>query len=149
MSWVIPTPDQVTQVLPSVEVEQYRHWQGSDEGDEDTLPSIVTNAIAEFRGRVAACATNRLAGQGIPPECVHHFWAIVRYRLMSRVLGRPLDQQDPRAVEYRAANDFLKALAACEVGVTQGPAKPANPRAPKPSHRARPREFSRRQQDGL
>jgi len=154
--WITPSAASILEVLPYAEQQLYRTFQTDGEFDTgDVLPGVIASAVAEVRGRVKACPNNTLAaGDTIPAECEHHFLAIVRYRLASRMGQDMGDQNDPRAVEYREARKFLEEVAACKVAVSPGEdpdadGSGANPRAVRPRATGRTRTFGRAQQDGL
>lgn len=148
MSWISVTVADIATRLADPELDAARNALVAA---GDPLPDIVSAVVAEVRGYVGACRTNRLGPAGtIPDELLNAALALIRGRLLSRLPVTSLDT-DARRKEVDSAERLLREVAACRFVVSL-PAEPAPagdiPAPPRPSWSARPREFSRRQTDG-
>lgn len=150
MSWISVTADDIGTRLAGPELDAVRS-AALAEGQVDPLPGIVSAVVAEVRGYVAAHRSNRLGPPDtIPDELLNAALALVRGRLLSRLPVASLDT-DPRRKEVESAERLLREVAAGRFVVSL-PAEPAPssdlPAPPRPTWSARPREFTRRHQDG-
>lgn len=148
MSWISVTADDIGTRLADPELDSARNALVAS---GDPLPGIVSAVVAEVRGYVAAHRSNRLGPPDtIPDELLNAALALVRGRLLSRLPVASLDT-DPRRKEVESAERLLREVAAGRFVVSL-PAEPAPssdlPAPPRPTWSARPREFTRRHQDG-
>lgn len=149
MSWVTLTQDDLLAKLTAPELTAVK-TKALAEGQENPVPEELANCIQEIRGRVAACGNNTLgAGATIPHELVPAALAILRFRVLSRLPISTLITP-AREREYNDALSLLKDVAACRFSIeqpeTETTQKISGPTSPLLC--ARPRQFTRNDQDG-
>lgn len=114
------------------------------------LPEVIEQVVKEVRGYVAACARNTLGdGLTIPDELLGTAINRIRFEFATR-LPVPAFITKAREDANVAAITLLRDVAACAFAVIS-PATPSSEEvgAPSPKWKARRKEFSRRQQDGI
>lgn len=147
MSWITITTAAVQSRLADAELDAAR-TAAVAEGQADPLTEVIERVISEVRGRVAANSANVLGESGtIPDECEDAALALITFRLYSRL---PVTIPDARKEAKSDALTFLAAVAAGQVAIIP-PSTAAAVQATSvhPGIRARPRRFSREQQDGI
>lgn len=114
------------------------------------LPEVIEQVVKEIRGYVAACARNTLGdGLTIPDELLGTAITRIRFELATRLPVPSLLTEDRRRAN-EAAITLLRDVAACDFAIVS-PETPSAEEvgAPSPKWKARRKEFSRRQQDGI
>lgn len=116
MNWRELTETDLLGCLNAMEREGYT--QVISRGD-DPVSSLLTNAVHECRGRIAAQAAkanqDMPEGAVLPPEVIPHVLAIVRHRLLA---WADITVSDARKTEFESAEKFMTALGKGEVRVT-------------------------------
>ena len=124
MSWITLTPNDLTERLTAPEYSAIKTAATGSFGNP--VPDVLAGVVAEVRGRVAACARNRLGPEGtIPEELRATALAIARWRVLSRLPGVGSLQDDARRHEYQDALALLGDVAACRFAIVQ-PAETAD-----------------------
>jgi hypothetical protein len=112
MAWITLTEDHLAERLAAAELTAVQTAATGDAGN--SVPEVLASVVAEIRGRVAAHPRNRLGAAGtIPGELRAAALAIARWRVLSRLPGMRMLQDDARRLEY---NDGLALLAAVARG---------------------------------
>jgi phage gp36-like protein len=148
--WRELTEDDVLAGLNAPETRAYK--SAATAPGQNVLEQILAQVTQECRGHIADCAKNTLAPGNTLPERVHyHAVALIRFRMMTR-LG--LEVSEDRRKEQRDALRFFERVAACDVALEPGDGSGTDDgtdsqAAPSPGIKARPRQFSRRHQDGI
>ncbi len=150
MSWITLTTDDVLTKWAGPELEAAQ-TAALASGQSDPIPEIIAQVIREIRGYVAACSRNTLGdGATIPDELLGEAITRIRYEAATRLPGGALLDDDRRAANT-AAVAKLREVAACRFSLEQPATEsaevisaPASPR-----WKARARQFTRAQQDGL
>ena len=116
MAWITLTVDQVRDRLAFDELGAIEATGG---GDGDRLAGILLQVTALVRAKVGACDDNPLGDAGtIPEECLHAAATLAKHDIRASLPSTGLeDEGDLRKDEYRAAQDFLSDVAACDIGI--------------------------------
>jgi len=148
--WRELTEDDVLAGLNAPETMAYQS-AAITEG-QDVLAQILDQVTQECRGHIADCSRNSLAPGNTLPERVHyHAIAMVRFRMMTR-LG--LEVNEDRRKEQRDAVAFFTRVSECKVALEPGDGSGTDDGTdsqvtPSPGIKARRRQFSREQQNGI
>jgi hypothetical protein len=148
--WRELTEDDVLGALNAPETSAYK--TAAISLGQDPLAQIISQVTSESRGHIADCSTNTLAPGSTLPERVHyHALAMVRFRLMTRL---DIEVSEDRRKEQRDAIAFFYRVAECKVAIEPGDGTGTeddtdSQASPSPGITARPRKFSRQQQDGI
>ena len=119
MAWL---PLLATDLLSAV-TQPERDLFGSGDaasGSPDRLTQIVVHVIAQVRGKVAGCASNKnsMGADGtIPSELYGDAIAICRFQLLTSFPAGKSFLDEPRMQAYRDALKHLDDAAACTVGI--------------------------------
>lgn len=116
MSWIALTADHVKARLAEDELLAI---EGTGGGNGDRLSAIIAQVTALVRSKVAACHKNDLGTAGtIPEECLHAAATLAKHDVRASVPSTGgEDEGDLRKEEYRGAMDFLRDVAACQIGI--------------------------------
>lgn len=109
MSWATITTDQF--VAEGFNPDEREDLQRAAGGGDD-IASIITFAIAEWRGLMSA-AGNALDADAstIPPNCRRHIIAQCRWQLLIKFPALKALQTDPRKEAAKRAEDILDMIA--------------------------------------
>lgn len=121
------------------------------EGQEDAIPVVLSQVVAEFREAIRSCSNNRMSPDEttIPDGSIRHAVAIARHRLLTR-FSDSKEVGEARLMEYREANRYLLSVAKCELGVERFDEPENEPiRKARPHLNGRRKLFTRDQQDGI
>lgn len=119
---------------------------------QDVLADILGQVVQECRAHIADCERNTLAaGSTLPERVVYHAVAMVRFRMLTRL---DMEVSEDRRREQRDAVEFFRRVSECKVGIEPGDGSASDDgtdsmASPKPGISARPRQFSRDQQNGI
>jgi hypothetical protein len=148
MAWVSITEAMVAERLAGPELAAYKS-AALGTGQTNPLPNIITRAVDEVRGYIAACRANTLGEAGtIPEKLLDAALAVIRYRLISRL---PVTLTQSRIDEKDDALRLLKEVAACRFAVeepTTASTEALSGKSPRWTERT-DREFTRTSQDGI
>lgn len=112
MAWITINEAHLAERLAAAELTAVQTAATGDAGNP--VPEVLSAVVGEIRGRVAANPRNRLGEAGtIPGELRAAALAIARWRVLSRLPGMRMLQDDARRMEY---NDGLALLAAVARG---------------------------------
>lgn len=118
MAWITLTSDDLAERLAAAELTTVQTAATGSYGDP--VPDVLASVVAEVRGRVAAHASNRLGAAGtIPAELRAAALAIARWRVLSRLPGVRMLQDDARRLEYSDALSLLSAVSRGDFAVEQ------------------------------
>lgn len=147
MSWRPITEADVLDGLSGPESSAYRTKLLSG-GQTDPLLGIIAGVTAEVRDSIRSCERNHLDPdpQTVPAGTIHHAVAIIRHRLLTRLIGQI---SEARRDEWKTAVRYFERVASCDQAVADTRREDAAAPVQRPSMAARPREFTRRQQDGI
>lgn len=107
MAWVSLTEADVRSRLSSAELGALQSVHATA-GDTQLVSRVITQAIDEVRGYIAAWPENSLEeGAKIPSKLVSAALAIIRYRLISSLPSRSLMTEE-RTQEYKDATRLLE-----------------------------------------
>jgi len=147
--WRKITDQDLIGALSDAEEVAYRH-QPFGSATQDPLPGIISQVTLEIREAIRSCENNRLSPEAetLPEGAIRHAVALIRHRLLTRYDVQNISEA--RLMEYREAQKYLEAVAACQRAV-ELPDGDEAARAPmvSPGISAPRRNFSRRQQDGI
>ena len=118
MAWITLTAGDLAERMAGPEYDAVRKAATGTYGQEQA--QVLADTVAEVRGRVAACARNRLGPAGtVPEELRGAALAIFRWRFLTRVPGLKALLTDARKAEYDDALRLLEAASACRFAVEQ------------------------------
>ncbi|MDR2673848.1 MAG: DUF1320 family protein [Opitutaceae bacterium] len=121
--WITPTPADISRALTAPE-KRAAQSTAVEEGQPDPLPGALADAVQLARGYIAACARNRLGGDGtIPASLLSTVLAIARWELLTRFPDVGLTT-DARRAEYDDALARLRDAAAGRLAIEQPPEEP-------------------------
>ena len=149
MAWTALAPSDLAERLSAPEYDSVRRAALGRYGEEQA--QVLADTVAEVRGRVAACARNRLgAPDTVPGEVRAAALAIFRWRFLTRLPGLKALLTDARKAEYDDALRLLEAAAAGKFAIEQ-PEEPeeADTGAVAPAVSARPLRWDCPAQEGL
>ena len=110
MAWITLTEDNLAERLAAAELTAVQTAATGDAGNP--VPEVLESVVAEVRGRVAANDRNDLGPAGtIPEELKAAALALARWRVLSRLPGMRMLQDDARRMEYTDALALLAAVA--------------------------------------
>lgn len=149
MAWITLTEAHLLTKISGPELAQIRE-AALGEGQVDPVQPTLDQVTREVRGRVAACARNRLgAGNTIPDELLDAALSLAVLRFEGRAAGLSIDENSVRANAARSAESLLRDVARCEFSLEQPDSVSTEViAAPAPSFGTRTREFTRERQDG-
>jgi hypothetical protein len=117
MSWISISEEHLAERLSAPEINAAKTVAL---GGGDPIPEVLAAVVAEVRGRVAAHPRNRLGAEGtIPEELRAAALAIARWRVLSRLPGIRMLQDDARRLEYTDALALLSAVARGDFAIEQ------------------------------
>lgn len=148
MSWITITDADLLRVLAGPELEGYRAAALAT-AQPDPVAETIAEVTQLIRGKVAACERNRLgAGNTIPQELKVAALDILAVRIPMRAAGTNPTNSRKEAME--AAMKLLDDTAACKFAI-EAPATVSDQviSSPSPTFSARPKHFTREQQEGL
>ena len=130
-TWRAITEDDLLTVLSGAELEAYRAAALAS-GQDDPVAAVISAAVGECRGRIAAHAANRLAdGETIPAALLPHVLVLARQRIFTRL---PVRVTDARQREEERTDAYLRDVARGLVAIEQ----PDVPAAVQPAAAMRP-----------
>ncbi|MFM2241537.1 MAG: hypothetical protein RLZ97_392 [Verrucomicrobiota bacterium] len=150
MSWRVITEADVLNVLSAPESAAIQAAAAGD--DQDVLAEITAQVVQECRGHIADCERNTLApGNTLPERVIYHAVALIRFRMLTRL---DMEVSEDRRREQKDAVEFFRRVAECKVTLEPGDGTATDDgtdsmASPKPGITARPRDYSRKQQDGI
>lgn len=115
-SWQTVSESDLTTVVSGAELSAYRTAALAD-GQADPVAAVITAAVNECRGRIAAHPKNKLAsGETIPAALLPHVLVLARQRIFSRL---PVKISQARQDEYSETQAFLRDVAKGLVAIDQ------------------------------
>ena len=146
MAWITPSVANVNTRMAGAELAALQ-TAALAYGQTDPTALIIGGVVKELRGRLRNKCTLE-AGETIPDNWEHHFLAIVRYRLFTRLPGTSFITPQ-REQEYQDAVEAMRQLGPIlpDEATTADTTPYAGPMAP--AHTARTLTNTREDQDGL
>ncbi|NCC93835.1 MAG: DUF1320 domain-containing protein [Opitutae bacterium] len=118
MAWITITEDHLAERLAAAELTAVQTAATGDAGNP--VPEVLAAVVSEIRGRIAANPSNCLGEAGtIPEELRAAALAIARWRVLSRLPGMRMLQDDARRMEYNDALALLAAVAKGDFAIEQ------------------------------
>lgn len=119
-------------------------------GGDDGLTEILTGAISEWRGVIAAAghAIDEGDTTTVPESCHRHLIAQARWALLIKFPKLGLQQSEERKAAADKAEDFLQRIADGDQPI-ESPEVPAADVTPGPNFGTRTRNYDRNDQDGI
>ncbi len=148
MAWRKITEADVTSSLNDAENSGYRHLPHGT-NTPDPLPDLISQVTMQMREAIRTCGRNRLAEdpEALPEAAIGHAVALIRHRLLGR-FDAPMSEG--RLLEYREAQNYIRAIAACERAVELPDGSEADrPKMAPPAINQSPRRDGWRNQDGI
>lgn len=140
-------------VLGAMNAPETAAYRAAATGDgQDVLADITVQVVQECRAHIADCQHNTLAaGSTLPIRVIYHAVALIRFRMLTRL---DIEVSDDRRREQRDAVEFFRRVSECKVAIEPGDGSASEDGtdgfvSPRPGITARPRNFSRNQQDGI
>lgn len=148
MSWIAITEDIARSAFNSVEDSSAR-LKFVAAGQSDPLIEVIRQVTMQFREAIRSNPSNRLDPDPttLPEASLIHACAMIRHRLLTR-FGISMDE--PRLMEFRSAEAYLKAVAKGEHAVENAFAEESSPQSMPPvGINSRRQTNAWRDQDGI